>query len=168
VAQKALAAVLLELLDPAGRIHALGDNAAALREGVHAADDREDTIGLERRRLELPVQPRDLRASDLVGLAGAEFRLDDLVKQVPIENDSSRLAFLLDVFGHESVGQSGDRECAAFAGLLSRRVLTMRHCSQDGLGSSSRGLGRDLADVSDSEASDRRTASGTRPVDHDV
>jgi hypothetical protein len=142
VAQKALAAVLLELLDPAGGVHALSDNAAAPREGVHAADHGQDAIGLERRRLELPVQPRDLRASDLVGLADAEFRLDDLVKQESVERDGSRLAFLLDVLGHESVGQSGDRECATFAGLLSRRILTMRHRSQDGLCAPSGGLWR--------------------------
>ena len=45
--QEALATVLLELLDPAGRIHALDDNAATPREGVHAADGGQHAVGLE-------------------------------------------------------------------------------------------------------------------------
>jgi hypothetical protein len=166
--QKALAAVFLELLDPAGRVHAFGNKAAPLCERIHAADNGQDAVGLERRRLELPVQPRDLRSCYLIRLRGAELRRDNLVKQMPIEGDGSGLALLLDMLGHEPVGQSGDRERAAFGGLLSRRVLTMRHRSQDGLCPPSGGLRCRLADVRDSEAPDRRAAPGARPIDHDV
>ena len=66
--QEPLAAMFLEFLDPAGGIGALGDNAAPAREGVHAADHRQDAIGLERRCLELAVQLRDLCPRHLVGL----------------------------------------------------------------------------------------------------
>jgi hypothetical protein len=166
--QEPLAAVLPELLDPTSRIHSLGDNAAASGEGIHAADDGQDAIGLERGRLELPVQPRDLRSRDLVGLSSPEFRLDDFVQEVPVEGDGSGLALLLDVLGHEPVGQASDRERAAFGGLLSRRVVTMGHRSEDGLCPPSGGLRRRLADVRDGEAPDGGAAPSARPIDHDV
>src|SRR5262249_17581868 len=48
-------------------------------------------VGLERRRLELPVQPRDPRPRDLVSLVRSKLRLNDLIERVPIESSSSRL-----------------------------------------------------------------------------
>ena len=47
--QKALAAALLELIDAARRIGALWNDGRAAREGVHAADHRQHTVGLKRR-----------------------------------------------------------------------------------------------------------------------
>jgi hypothetical protein len=91
--QEPLATMLLELLDPASRIHTLGNNAAPSCKGVHAPDDRQDAVGLERHCLEFPVQPGNLRSGDLVGLDGSKFGLDDLVQQVPIENRRSDGAF---------------------------------------------------------------------------
>jgi hypothetical protein len=90
--QEPFAAVLLELHDPPGGVHALGHDTAAPSEGVHAADNGQDAVGLERGRLELPMQPRDLHPCDLVGLAGPEFRLDGPLEQVPVEGDGPRLA----------------------------------------------------------------------------
>jgi hypothetical protein len=43
--QEALAAVLLELVDPAGRVHALRNNASPAGKGVHTADDRQHAVG---------------------------------------------------------------------------------------------------------------------------
>jgi hypothetical protein len=81
------------------------DNAAAVREGVHAADDGKDAVGLERGLLELSMQLRDLRSRDLVRLAGPKLGLDDFVQQVAVEDDGAGLALLLDMFRHEPVGQ---------------------------------------------------------------
>src|SRR5262249_17067151 len=166
--QEPLATVLLELFDPAGGVHAVGDNAATPREGIHAADDGEDAVSLERGRLELPVQPRDLRARDLVGLAGPKLRLDNLVQQVPVEGDSPRLALLLDVFGHEPVSQFRDCQSAPLGGFPPRRVLAMRHRSQNSLCTLSGGLWRGLADVCDGEAPHGSAAPSAGPVDHHV
>src|SRR5262249_9377758 len=87
--QETLAAVLLELLDPARRVHTLGHNAGSAGKSVHAADDRQNPVGLEWRPLERPVQPRDLRPGELVSLGRSEFGLYDLVQQMPIENSRS-------------------------------------------------------------------------------
>jgi hypothetical protein len=39
--------MLLELLDPAGRIHALVHDAASACKSIHAGDDRQDPVSLE-------------------------------------------------------------------------------------------------------------------------
>src|SRR5262249_56533348 len=48
-------------------------------------------VALERRRLELPVQPRDPRPRDLISLVRSKLWLNDLIERVPIESSSSRL-----------------------------------------------------------------------------
>src|SRR5262249_11262428 len=74
--------MLLELLDLAGRIHALVHDAASACKSIHAGDDRQDPVSLEWCLLERSVQSRDLRPGDLVGPGSSKFRLDELVQQI--------------------------------------------------------------------------------------
>ena len=84
--QKPLATILLERLDPAGRIVAPSNDADRPAKAYMlpiTARTRLAWNGV----LELPVQPSDLRPGQLVGLGSPKLRLDDLFDQVSIEGD---------------------------------------------------------------------------------
>jgi hypothetical protein len=63
--------------------------------------------------------------------------------------DPQPTGMIFEVLGHEPDGQSRDPQRAALNGLLFRRVMTMRHGSQDGLCAPSGSLWRNLGDVRD-------------------
>src|SRR5258708_34661716 len=87
---------------------------------------------------------------------------------MPIENSSSRFAFLLDVLRHEAISQFRDCQRAPLGGLLTRWVVTMRHRSQDDLCPRSGGLWRRFSHIGDGVAPDRGDTARACSVDHNV
>ena len=84
-----------------GRVCIVADRGmiSTPREGVHAADDGQSAVGLERGRLELPMQPRHLRQRN--------FRLTD--DDVHIVRQLARHRFLKSTHIAALVGRSLDR-----------------------------------------------------------
>ena len=72
--------------------------------------------------------------------SGADRRLHHPVENVPVETRRSGFALWFDVFSHELIRELGYRGYPALGGLLARRIVTMRHRSQDALGARSGAL----------------------------
>jgi hypothetical protein len=63
----------------------------------------------------------------LVGLGGARGTLYDAVQDVSVKLGRAALAFGLDVFGHEPIGQFGHCGHSTLCGLLIGRIVSVGH-----------------------------------------
>ena len=80
------------------------------------------------------MQLADLVPRQLVRFGGSQGGFHDAVQNVAVELRRAGFALGPHVVGHEPVRQFGYRRCAAFGGLLARRIVPMGYRPEDDLG----------------------------------